>query len=194
MSTICDNFNQILQRFRLKFIVAQKFFFFANTLVRISRTYFAGYCICEVPVPAGCYGWSWLAELLLLRSSRKRFYYNILVPCCHFNVRFTSFTNLIVSTASGTRSVRSVEFAPFTVPHLACMFRFFIPPIHWGGTRCFPSLWLRSSEDFSACAASTLVPADPVHQSSTNRSPTFWVQFTPIASQIRFLFWVFGRR
>ncbi len=88
---------------------------------------FAGYCICEMPVPAGCYGWFWLAELSLLRHSLEWFYYDILVPCRRFSLRFTSSANLVASTMSGMRTVRSVEFAPFTVPHLACVFHFFHP-------------------------------------------------------------------
>ncbi len=82
---------------------------------------FAGFCICEVPVPADYYGWFWLAELSLLRDSRVQFYYDISVPCHPFSVRFTSSANLVSSTTSGTRTVPSVEFAPLPVPHLACV-------------------------------------------------------------------------
>ncbi len=87
---------------------------------------FAGFCICEVPVPAVYfyYGWFWLAELSLLRYSQVRFYYEILVPCRPFSVRFTSSANLVFLTTSGMRTVHSFEFAPLPVPHLACVLRF----------------------------------------------------------------------
>ncbi len=152
---------------------------------------FAGFCICEVPVPAGCYGWFWLAELSSLRYFREWFYYDILVPCRPFSVRFTSSASFshLDHVRHMDRVFRRVCAPSYATPRVCVAFSF-IPSIRQSDTRysdcqCYE---IRSSEDYSACAASVRVTAIPVHQSTGSGTSAFHIQLPPTALQTWFRF------
>ncbi len=102
----------------------------AAPLVFVSHEHRARWCIFAVCrfrlVLAGCIPTapiSFESFLDTIISTMPPFYRAV-----HFIRKF------FVSTASGIWTVCSVEFAPFSVPHLACVFHFFIPSVCQIGT------------------------------------------------------------
>ncbi len=113
------------------------------------------------------------------------FSYN-LVPCRPFSVRFTSSTNFSCLDRIGHTDRTFHRVRVLTVPHFVCMFLFCNFAVRQNGTRysdcqCYK---IRSSEDSSACTASTRVPADPVCQSTGNGTSALCVQLPSTALQI----------
>ncbi len=118
----------------------------------VSHEHRARWCNCRVPVPAG-----FLAGCIPTAPiSFESFLDTIISTICRpFSVRFTSSANFLVSTASGMRTVHSVEFPPLLC-HMSCVCVSFFASLSF--VRMVPGIsnfWgykVRSSENYSTCA------------------------------------------